>query len=382
MNATAVTQKESTPDVMDISVLSKETLYSAWYLLERIYPPILCMFGLCGNVLSVLTLRKRTLTSTRFLLTSLAVTDSLVLAFCVLKKWVMLMTDYNIREISDATCKIDVFLTYFLLQLSPWLLVLITLERVYCVLRPESVRGKITVMRSCICICLLIFILFGLNSQLLCTFTLHNNHGPFPKGCYPKNEYETFMFKIWTWVDLVMAFGLPFLFLLVGNVIILFRLRSSEQFRTSSGCSASSGTSRRVRRNRVSQWTAITLTLNTAFIVLVMPSVVFGIGQVYWFPPIPPSTETFVRMHFVSTIVFMLMYSNSAVNFVFYMVMGSAFRTDLNKMLSGWRQCGVIKKAYHTASFELSSIISHSNSSGTHVHLKTLGSCRSDSCKC
>jgi len=346
---------------MNVSDLMQEPLYPAWILLKRVYPPILFTFGLLGNFLSVLTLRKRKLTSTSILLTSLAVTDSFVLTNCVLKNWIENMIDFKIHLLSDAMCKFETFLYYFLLQLSPWLMVLITCERAYSVLRPASVRHTITIVRTLVAVCLLVIILVGINAHVLYTFNLINNH------CYAVH-YEQFMFKIWTWVDMMMAFGLPFVFLLTGNVIILIRIRSSERFRTTSVYSTTNGTNVRVSRNRVSQWTAITLTLNTAFIVLVMPSVVFGIGQYYWFPP--PLAETYVQMKFTSTIVFMLMYLNSAINFVFYMMLGSRFRADLKDLLSCVCTCWKPQSRRHSRSTELTSVHSNNASHGTHAHIQ------------
>jgi len=175
-----------------------------------------------------------------------------------------------------------------------------------------------------------------LNLHFFFTYTLYKNPFTNDRHCYPKEEYVNFMFRVWTWIDLAMAFGIPFVLLVSGNLTIWTRLRSSDRFRTKA-------TRRSTSRNLKTRWTAITLALNTSFIVLVLPSVVFGIGQVYWFPSTDLALdEQRTRMMFVSTIVFMLMYINCAINFVFYILIGSRFRAELKSVLSScfkWCKC-------------------------------------------
>ncbi|WAQ98901.1 hypothetical protein MAR_023274 [Mya arenaria] len=118
--------------------------------LKTFYPPVLMIFGIFGN---------RTSSSTRLLLISLAVTDSLVLLNSVLKK----------------RC-IDVAL-------------------------PELIQCLSVMNKHILSICDLIF-------------EQHNKR----VICFPR--IETFVFKIWTWLDLALALGIPFCVLLTGNLTI------------------------------------------------------------------------------------------------------------------------------------------------------------------
>jgi len=132
----------------NVSDLSTTELFKARLMIRQIGSPIISIFGLCGNVLSVLALRKSTMTATTLLLTSLSCADSLTLLYSVLIPWILLLGGYDLRKMSNFICKLDLFLTYFWLQLSPWMLVLITCQRVYCVLKPARVHVVFTVKRT------------------------------------------------------------------------------------------------------------------------------------------------------------------------------------------------------------------------------------------
>jgi len=136
---------------MNVNDLSTTKLFKTSLMIRQIGSPIISIFGLCVNVLSVLALRKYTMTSTTFLLTLLSCTDSLTLIYSVLIPWVLTLRGYDLRTMSNITkksCTMDLFLTYFWLQLSPWTLVLITCQRVYCVLKPARVQVVCTVKRT------------------------------------------------------------------------------------------------------------------------------------------------------------------------------------------------------------------------------------------
>ncbi|XP_052792242.1 FMRFamide receptor-like [Mya arenaria] len=338
-----------------------EAAYIVTEKIKTFYPPVLMIFGIFGNVLSILVLRKRTCSSTSLLLISLAVTDTFVLLNSVLKKWIFFMLNLEPRNSSAIFCKVDIFLSYVLIQLSPWILVLVTLERTYCVIWPQNVRDVFTKRRIAVALSALIMCLSAINSHLLFIYDLIFEERIRRVICYPRNE--TFVFKIWTWIDLALAFGIPFCALLTGNLTILIRILSSNKFRKSSvTCRTKRETSKSALQSKkpVSQWTVMTLILNTTFFVLICPSVTFGIGQVYWFPEEEASVASYAKMLLVSEIVFMLMYTNSAINFVLYMMFGSKFRADLKALLFP------LKRFSKNKNKSRATIVLHT-SSGSHV---------------
>ena len=104
--------------------------------------PVICVIGFSGNFLTILILnqKRNRKNSTAVFLIVLAVSDSIVLFegyFCVVISNILQIDFHAINNIS---CKIHIFLTYFSLQYSSWILVLVTSERVVSVVKPYKAR--------------------------------------------------------------------------------------------------------------------------------------------------------------------------------------------------------------------------------------------------
>ncbi|XP_052788378.1 uncharacterized protein LOC128223137 [Mya arenaria] len=173
--------------------------------------------------------------TTRFLLKALAIVDSLILLWpCFIQWTVRLSSGSSIFDRSDAFCKIGTFFNYFLLQLSPWLLVLVTIDRVYNIAFPTfSLKTPLTqthVKRLFIVTILILallnsYMLFGLNLRLEkeMSNTSYENATNASSSqsdweCYPKDSFKYFVISVWSWIDFAVAFGLPFVIIVLGNV--------------------------------------------------------------------------------------------------------------------------------------------------------------------
>ncbi|XP_052790442.1 uncharacterized protein LOC128224577 [Mya arenaria] len=268
--------------------------------------------------------------TTRFLLKALAVVDSFILLWpCFIQWTVRLSSGSSIFDRLDTFCKIGTFFNYFLLQLSPWLLVLVTIDRVYNIAFPTfSLKTPLTqthVKRLFIVTMLILallnsYMLFGLNLRLEkeMSNTPYENatNASSPQSdwkCYPKDSFKYFVISVWSWIDFAVAFGLPCGIIVLGNVLVFRKMKSSENFRSRyahGGIIASE------------KWAKVSAILGISFIVLVMPLVVFQIGGEYWFTGNPDLElkQTFDTLRLVFTL---LLYTNSAINFVMYMLLGS-----------------------------------------------------------
>ncbi|XP_060561831.1 putative G-protein coupled receptor F59B2.13 [Ruditapes philippinarum] len=305
--------------------------------IEMIYPPILIIFGLTGNIASLIILAqvKHRKTSTGVMLIFLTFTDSLILVFVVFVKWLQSVFEVDIRSFSSVTCKVHVYLTYFLLQLSPWILVILTAERICSVLYIHKVRRIFTRRNVLILSLLCVVCLACLNSHILYGFTLDYDLSFNKTSCQvAKNEIYYFMFKIWPWIDFLFAFAIPFCVLLCGNIIVLRKIKESEHFRKS--CTLQQSFYRPRRRksstitNRVSYFTKVAIFLSGTFIVCVSPFTIFAIGQPYWFPEETMTSRRHARLEFIGTVMHLLMYTNNAINFVLYILCSSKFWVDFN----------------------------------------------------
>lgn len=303
----------------------------------RIYPPVFFTVGLCGNILFLVVALRPNIrrSSISLLFVCLSLSDTAVLTWCVLKKWIGKLAEVDLRSTSDAFCKADTYLTYFLLQLSPWILVVITIERTYSILYPHKVKQAFTKKRLLVTVTLLIISLAVANVHILFAMNLEEWDIGGEYKCLVSITYERFFYKIWPWIDMCLMFFIPVCFLLIGNIIIIVQLRASQRFRTESIVDTEKNTrsSMRHRTNaHISSFTKTTVLINTCFIVLLTPSVVFTIGQPYWYLPEEITKQKHGELVLVSTVCFMLMYTYNAVNFILYMLCGSRMRNELLRM--------------------------------------------------
>ncbi|XP_060582807.1 probable G-protein coupled receptor 139 [Ruditapes philippinarum] len=297
-----------------------------------IYPPILLSIGLTGNILSVIVLAQASTrkTSTGFTLIFLTVTDTLILINSVLVRWLSHMFEINLRSSSNGACKFHVFMSYVLFQLSPWILVFVTVERVFSVKYPHRVRDVFTRKRVIRGLLILVLVLSSANAHLIYGYEHVYKEAYY---CTARSNHEDFMFKYWTWIDFALAFVIPFCVLLCGNIIVIHKLKLSERFQKSTSITTQSGQELRGNLNRrgnntASHFTMTAVILNITFSCLVSPFSIFAIGQPYWFPHETLSSEEIVNLTLIGTILLMLLHTNSAINFVLYIFCGSKFRRD------------------------------------------------------
>uniref|UniRef100_A0A8W8LBY3 G-protein coupled receptors family 1 profile domain-containing protein n=1 Tax=Magallana gigas TaxID=29159 RepID=A0A8W8LBY3_MAGGI len=157
-----------------------------------IISPVLLAFGLIGGLLiSIVLIRIRFQTTPLlFFLFTLAITDMVILCVGLLRLWVLETWQIDIRDLSNAGCKLLHFFVYFSMQFSSWILVCVTVER-FIKCRYMTYTSMVTV-KKCMTSLLVIFVVLGsLNSHYFWThgFVL-SKYNTTVCGVLP--EYETF----------------------------------------------------------------------------------------------------------------------------------------------------------------------------------------------
>ncbi|XP_052778100.1 probable G-protein coupled receptor 139 [Mya arenaria] len=302
-------------------------------------PPILLTFGTLGNLLVILVLsRKRSrYSSTATYLVALAVSDLLVLYSGLLRQWIIYKFDIDVRELSIAGCKINIFLVYFSTQCSSWLLVAVTCERFIGVWLPHRVKQGCTQKTALLFVSIIVVCLMALNAHWfygMGKYTIVYNNRTYVFLCDSIfDDYYDFLGLTWPWIDLSVFCLVPFTILLIGNVSIIIRVMISK-YKTRVQIAPSNLTSKRKADDKTSQLTAMLLTLNAVFFVCATPISIYLLGQRFWIKNIE-TYEDLAVMRLWWAVVNCFMYLNNTLNFVLYFLSGSRFRDEVKALFRG-----------------------------------------------
>lgn len=338
--------------------------------------PFIILFGICGNVLSliVFTSTYLRLKSSSSYLALLSVSDGVFL-LCVLIVW---LSRVNIALFHQRyVCQIVVYLMYVMCFTSAWIVVAFTAER-YILLYHPLFKDKYCTRRTALLTCGVILTL-GLFAYTVTFWTHGVNYINDVAICMPVPAYYDVMTAL-TGTDLTLTFILPVIIIVVLNVKILLKIHqlrmAGEYIATWTDCSYGvlGGTPRRrqfyrtsisrsgsmhvtflsktldslhgyasvfgldqglegVRRTFVLRRTARLLLLaSTVFIVLNSPIYILRIksflSELLYNEPEPPKQELQLKEFF--QIAYFL---NYAVDFIIYSSCSGTFRAALKRLL-------------------------------------------------
>lgn len=296
----------------------------------RIIPPILFFIGLTGNILTILILskKKNRITSTAVFLMFLAVSDICILLTTILTHWIFIVWDFDIRTVNDTACKLHVFLTYFSIHFSSWVLVLVTIERMICVLIPHKVHFLMNRKKGIISLVVVALCLFIANGHFFLgakiTYTVwHDANRTMCMGV-GSEIYQEFMDKIWTWIDLCLSFAIPCALILIGNVLILVQLSRISHRRQDMG----------VTQQGKHTLTILLHLLTIVFLVSMAPYAIFMIVIPYILENTTDVIHELETIDSILRILLLLLALNPTLNFILYFLSGSKFRTEVRSLLS------------------------------------------------
>ncbi|XP_060554902.1 mu-type opioid receptor-like [Ruditapes philippinarum] len=304
----------------------------------RYFPPIFLVVGTFGNCLTitVLTRRKNKISPTSVYLTSLAISDLIVLWAALLFQYLKQAYDFDMSSFSSVQCKLLLFFSYFSLQFSSFMIVFVTVERVICVLLPQKAK-KICRTRSALAVSVASFlILFLVNAHWLFvidvqTVEIHKLNVSIRKSeCMPLTEADKlFIENVWPWIDLVIFYLIPSFVLIVGSLAIIIRLRVNKSKRQTQIAPLSNSQSATDKMS--AQLTRMLLVLDIVFVVCTTPITVY---LTIFTDELSASddTRTYTTNELVWATVCMLMFFNNTINFVLYFLSGSKFRKEVKKL--------------------------------------------------
>lgn len=301
----------------------------------QICPVILFLFGTVGNILILLMLRTLRLgrTSMHVFLRALAVSDLCVLYTGLLRWWIVGSFGVDLRDQHLVLCKGHTWLVYVSLYVSAWLLVSMTLERTCSACLPHRVNAFCTKRRARGLIAFIVVFQACMQSHFLFGMALkeHELTGTFT--CQPvSDEYHVFVHDVYPLIDLVLLSLIPFILVILGNVVIIWKTFLS--LRTAAELNLTCNKSATLRRRRASSMTLILVCLSALFLLTTSPTCVFNMWERGGGRATLQSSAGAAQYELAWALVSILMYCNNTFNFYLYCLSGRKFRHEIRRQFS------------------------------------------------
>ena len=294
--------------------------------------PIIFLLGLFGNIFAFVVLQTRSMRSSgaSFLLSALAVSDLGCLLTELVNNWVKEITSFkvNIRGHNIHTCRLHIFLTFLFHHLTPMTLVFLTVQRVICVYLPLKAkvicsRGNIIKVWTAIAILYVSFnsIAFFLVSYDTRVATLNMN-------CFFNDD----VIDWFNTTDSVLESYMPCTVIIIGNILIVVKVRNARMKRLSSQMSPTASSSNKQAKGDASDsMTTMLIVVTTTFVLLTTPFYVWVNGVHMW-SAFGDDQLMRAQTHFAYAITYHLLEFNFSINFILYCMFGKRFRSAVRSM--------------------------------------------------
>ena len=290
---------------------------------------VLCLTGTVGNILTIIILGRKSnrYTSLAVILLFLSVSDLFIIFTGYFSRWIYLKWEFDFREIHFLSCKIHTFFTYYSIQFSSWMLVLVTCERAYSVISPYTAKRICDRKTTFSIIAITAGVLMVLNGHFL--FGMGPIESPYPSRIcvFISNGYGKFIINAWGWIDFFVTFAAPFVFIVVGNALIILKLRKTQRHRKMLVARQESCSS--TEKQTVSM-TYMLILLSVIFIICTGPASILSVMLSYLLKL--ANDEQDQVLLFTKEMAFMFSGLNAALNFFLYVLSGSKFRGELKAL--------------------------------------------------
>ncbi|XP_060588418.1 C-C chemokine receptor type 1-like [Ruditapes philippinarum] len=299
--------------------------------LWKIFPPILFCFGIIGNILTVIVIKRlgfRKQPTLTFLL-CLAISDIFVLCIGLPRYWILYVFQFDLRTASNANCKLYYFFIYMTMQLSSWILVGVTVERLIKVYFPMKYRRLFSYKTIIIALFVTLFILILVNGHFFFT----NGINDYTEGeCGSLNpDIQYFDDNVFTFIDFSILSAVPFFIMCVCNILLIKVLKKTQTRRVSM---MHRSVYQRTTRFSV-KMTKMLVACTLYFLIATTPISIYFILDTYLLPVYEEEHNCVAisRMDLAWSITYILQYSNSSINFYLYTATNERFYKELKAFL-------------------------------------------------
>ena len=313
---------------------------------------VVVFFGLIGNILSCFLLSDSQFSSLSYpvYLKALVFSDSTQLVIKLVEETEAIYGSLHISHWNDVICKSWQYIRYFTLQMSPWLVVGLSLDRLVCVLFPMT-RDLLCTKKKALLVCCSLAVIFA--SILMPVLT----NLKVVDGLCGGREITSFFLALFIAVRLILSSTLPCVLIFILNAVIIGRIHRSATFRKTFISTSTSGRNKQDGSTR-----PLVLISVVAFITLLPFSITECVQILLGITMIDMKAYLLtVEMWRIFNLVYTV---NFGVNFYILMASSSNYRKIIaNKMRNlFWRSKPKVPQQFMNVSSQLSSTTRASSS--------------------
>lgn len=305
-----------------------DSLESASAYLWIIISPIFLFVGVFGNILNLIVLRRMHFEKnpTLILLFLLSVTDIAVLLVGLPRYWARDALQFDLRTVSQFSCKFSLFLIYISMQLSSWILVLVSVIRVIKTVLPlryPKTKIRVTRKHTLTVFCFVVIALCIINFHFFITNGVITEDGE--ASCTSLTpDFRNFDEYVFVYIDFLMMSVFPAIIIIVCNIFIYLVLKNMKQRR------ASTTSTDKVTSDSVSRVTRMLFVTSSYFVISTAPISLHFIVDSYVRPGSDDLTQAKLDMSF--TVLYLFQFSHFVINFYCYTVTNKRFRRSVKKL--------------------------------------------------
>ncbi|XP_070198812.1 growth hormone secretagogue receptor type 1-like [Littorina saxatilis] len=350
-------------------------------------PPIFIVLGSVGNLLSFIVLRCRAMVkvSSYHYLASLAVADTLVLYMGLLRLWLGEVTGTDFNDSADWMCKVTVAFSYMASDLSVWLIIAVTVERYIVVCFPLRASTMINTNRAKKVIGFLVLLMFAINLHFFWTVEIVERpvDGKNGGNCEAAPHHQQLVNEIWPWVDAFIYSFLPFIFIIVLNILIVREVIKARAHRQKmqntpehhyhhkmprrhlgagqnpQGRSGHTSCRRSCGPGEGTKLTIMLLSVSFTFLITTLPMNITLIFTAFWNQQKDHDLRSIAQFNLAKTVAELLMYINHSINFCLYCATGQKFRQQIKHLMRCKKETNVYSSwpSGHTMQTRLTSTV-------------------------
>jgi hypothetical protein len=330
-NVTSQNDTESLLKDPDVILMEKLTRGVQLYV-----PPVIIVVGVIGNILTYLVMRQPQYdrSSTSYSMKVLAILDTIILVARYFQRYIYMTKPSRVWDndlIATIFCKEFLFITFFFMNLSHWVMALMAVDRLVGIMFPLKARLWCSVKRSRAYV-IGLAVLFGV-IHFPVWWKVYDRNGSTLRSRCPIGGIFSWYTEINQDIYYFGGYFTPVLVLLAANIGIVSSVRKSSRRRKM--MVSMSGHEYKGKQNDKDRQIFLMLMLVTwSFILFLVPLVVEYFFWEIWKPVKLEGKIITIRVSMYECLRVWLMFNN-AVNFYLYCLGCGRFRKELRETLFG-----------------------------------------------